>query len=234
MTKKISIILSSYNEALTIENTINELRKNIKNLELIIVDDNSPDGTFEVIKKYQDENTRIFCRRSSKGLASAFLCGLLYSTGEIIGWLDSNMGELAEHFPKMEKELKEYDLVLLSRYINNEKNDQRNIIRVIFSKLINKFCNIFLTNTIKDFTSSIFIMNKNVLQKVVPISYGHGEFFIEFLYSCYKKNVKIKEISYIQVNDIEGNSKTAPNFFVFIYLGLFYITRVIISKIRRD
>jgi dolichol-phosphate mannosyltransferase len=231
--KKISIILSTYNEALSVENTINKLRQNIENLELIIVDDNSSDGTLQIIKKYENEDTKIFCRKSTKGLASAFLCGLLYSTGEIIGWIDSNMGDLSVNFPNMEKELKEYDLVLLSRYVDIG-NDQRNKVRVFFSILINKLCNIFLTNKIKDFTSSIFLMNKSVLQKVVPISYGHGEFFIEFLYGCYKKDLKIKEIPYTQINDIEGNSKTAPNIFVFIYLGLFYLIRIVTSKIRRD
>ncbi len=233
MNKKISIILSTYNEALSIENTINKLKLNIKNLELIIIDDDSSDGTFEIIKKYENENTKIFCRKSTRGLASAFLCGLLYSTGEIIGWIDSNMGDLAVHFPGMEKELKEHDLILLSRYVDSG-NDQRNKLRVFFSLLINKLCNIFLTNKIKDFTSSIFLMNKEVLQKVIPISYGHGEFFIEFLYGCHKKNLKIKEIPYIQINDIEGNSKTAPNIIVFMYLGLFYLLRIITSKIRRD
>ena len=52
MTSKTSIILCTYNEAKYIENTISELEKSISNLELVIVDDNSSDGTVEIIKKF--------------------------------------------------------------------------------------------------------------------------------------------------------------------------------------
>ena len=51
MDKKISIILSTYNEALVIEQTINEIFKYVKNVEIILVDDSSPDGTFEKLIK---------------------------------------------------------------------------------------------------------------------------------------------------------------------------------------
>ena len=53
MDNKISIILSTYNEANCIEDTIKKLKDNIPNLELVIVDDNSPDGTFEILKKFE-------------------------------------------------------------------------------------------------------------------------------------------------------------------------------------
>tara|TARA_Y100001958_G_C21031812_1_gene404533 strand:- start:31 stop:726 length:696 start_codon:yes stop_codon:yes gene_type:complete len=230
---KTSIILSTYNEKLSIEKTIQSLRKEIKDLELVIVDDDSPDGTFEILKKFQDDNIKIICRKKSKGLASAFLCGMFHTTGDLIGWLDSNMGDLSSHFPNMIDNLKDNDLVLLSRYVQGGY-DERNKTRVFSSKLINLVCNIFLTFKIKDFTSSIFIMKKDVLNSVVPVCYGHGEFFIEFLYQCHKKNIKIKEIPYTQPNDLEGNSKTAPNIFRFLFLGYFYFVRILQARFRRD
>ena len=230
---KTSIILSTYNEKLSIEKTIQSLRKEIKDLELVIVDDDSPDGTFEILKKFQDDNIKIICRKKSKGLASAFLCGMFHTTGDLIGWLDSNMGDLSSHFPNMIDNLKDNDLVLLSRYVQGGY-DERNKTRVFSSKLINLVCNIFLTFKIKDFTSSIFIMKKDVLNSVVPVCYGHGEFFIEFLYQCHKKNIKIKEIPYTQPNDLEGNSKTAPNIFRFLFLNYFYFVRILQARFRRD
>jgi len=233
MTDKISIILSTYNEAGNIENTIKNLQLHIKNLELIIVDDNSPDGTFDILKKYESENIKIILRKNSKGLSSAFLCGMLNTTGNIIGWIDSNMGELADRFPEMIENLNSNQLVLLSRYIEGG-GDQRNKIRTTSSEIINFLCNIFLTNNIKDFTSSIFVMKKEVLNSVVPVCYGHGEFFIEFLFKCHKKNIKIKEIPYIQINDPEENSKTYPNILKFLYLGYFYFYRILIARLRRD
>jgi len=231
--KKTSIILSTYNEADCIENTINLLRKNIPNLELVIVDDNSSDGTFEIIKKFEDISTKIIQRERSKGLASAFLCGLINTSGDVVGWIDSNMGDLSIKFPEMISELDVNDIIVLSRYIKGG-GDERNKIRIIASKSINLLCNVFLTSKIKDFTSSIFVMNRNVLNEVVPVCYGHGEFFIEFLYKCYEKKFKIKELPYIQPNDITGNSKTAPNLIKFFYVGFFYLLRVFNSRFRRD
>ncbi len=182
MSIKTSIILSTYNERVSIEKTIKSLKKEITNLELVIVDDNSPDGTFDILKKFEDDNTKIICRKKSKGLASAFLCGMLHTTGDLIGWLDSNMGDLSNHFPNMIENLKDNDLVLLSRYVQ-AGSDERNKTRVFSSKFINFVCNIFLTRSIKDFTSSIFIMKKEVLNSVVPICYGHGEFFYRIFIS---------------------------------------------------
>ena len=59
MDKKVSIILSTYNEALVIEETINEILENLDNVEIILVDDNSPDGTFEKVKKMNNPNLKM-------------------------------------------------------------------------------------------------------------------------------------------------------------------------------
>ena len=75
-------------------------------------------------------------------------------------------------------------------------------------------------------------MKRSCLKSAVPIGYGHGEFFIEFLYKCLKANLKIKEIPYIQPPDEEGLSKTASGILSFFRLGLNYIIRIIIIKIR--
>ena len=109
MSSKTSIVLCTYNEANYIENTISELEKNISNLELVIVDDNSSDGTVEIIRKLNKNNKyKVVFRKKSRSLASAFVRGVVETTGENIGWIDTNMGELASKFPEMIEELKEY------------------------------------------------------------------------------------------------------------------------------
>ena len=65
MDKKISIILSTYNEALVIEQTISEIFKYVKNVEIILVDDNSPDGTFEKVNKINNPNLKVFSKKFS-------------------------------------------------------------------------------------------------------------------------------------------------------------------------
>ena len=77
-------------------------------------------------------------------------------------------------------------------------------------------------------------MRRNVLSTIVPISYGHGEFFIEFLYQAHKKGLKIIELPYIHLPDIKGHSKTATNVVRFFTLGFFYITRIFLSLVRRN
>ena len=99
MKNKVSIILCSYNEVKYIENTIYQLEKHIPNLELVIVDDSSNDGTIELLKKLNTNNRfKLIFRKKSKGLASAFSRGLIETTGDYIGWIDTNMGEVSIKF----------------------------------------------------------------------------------------------------------------------------------------
>jgi dolichol-phosphate mannosyltransferase len=232
MNYKTSIILSTFNEALVIEDTINKIFQNLDNVEIILVDDDSPDGTYEIVKKINNPNIKAY-KRKSRGLASAFLLGLINTSSENVGWLDSNMGSLANRLPEMIEHLKANDIVILSRYIQGGK-DLRVKSRVFTSQLINYICRIVLTNQIKDFTSSIFVMKRSVLLTSVPISMGHGEFFIEFLYKAHKLGSKIIEIPYTHPRDIEGTSKTASSIIRFIYLGLRYLVRIVQTLSKRN
>ena len=232
MSNNVSIILSTFNEKLSIEFTISELIKYLPDCEIVVVDDNSPDGTFEILKKINYKNLKIFSRKKTKGLASAFLLGLINTRGDIIGWLDSNMGDAAKKFPEMLQNLKEADIVILSRYVAEGK-DERNKIRVVASYLLNKFSKLILRSKINDLSSGNFLMKREVLNDVVPVAKGHGEFMMEFLYKAEKKGNKIIEIPYIQQIDIEGHSKSFPNIAKFLYLGFFYLLRIIQSIITK-
>ena len=230
---KISIILSTYNEELAIEATIKEILKYIENVEIIIVDDDSTDETPRILRKFNSENIKIFFRKKTKGLASAFLLGLINSSGDIIGWVDSNMTKVIKLFPNMIDELENSDIVLLSRFINNGA-DERNLIRKYASFCLNKTTKFLLKSNINDLSSGIFVMQRKVLLDVVPIATGHGEFIIELLHNAEKKGNKVKEIAYTQPNDEEGNSKSYPNIFKFASLGFFYFIRIIQTLIRRN
>ncbi len=232
MNKKVTIILSSYNEKLSIRGTINEIIKHIPDVQIVVVDDNSADGTLEILKDINYPKLRIFSRKKTKGLASAFLLGLINADGEIIGWVDSNMGSVVERFPTMISELNNSDIVLLSRYVEGGK-DYRNKVRVIASKLINYLSRFILSSKINDLSSGIFVMKREVLLDTVPVASGHGEFMVEFLYNAEKKGNKILEIPYIHPIDIEGNSKSFPNLGRFLLLGFFYVLRLFQTLLRR-
>ena len=231
MDKRISIILSTYNEASVIKKSINEIFSTINNVEIVVVDDDSNDGTLEIINSIDNKNLKVFSRKS-RGLASAFLLGMINTNGDYIGWTDSNMPQLTHHFNEMIKKLDTYDVVLLSRYIEGG-GDERSNLRILSSKIINFICRLILDKDIKDYTSSIFLMRKEVLNHGVPIAYGHGEFFIEFLYKIKKNGIKICELPYVQPPDVEG-SKTASSILRFFTLGFGYLIRILITRFRKN
>jgi glycosyltransferase involved in cell wall biosynthesis len=232
MDPKISIILSTYNEGYIIEDTLKSIFANLTDVEVVIVDDSSTDDTCAVIEKFNDPRVKLYVRKN-RGLASAFLLGLINTRGDIVGWFDSNMPELLKKAPQMIAELDNNDLVILSRYVPGG-NDERSKLRIFSSKLINLVCRIILDDSVKDYTSSLFLMKREKLSLAVPICYGHGEFFIEFIYKLIKKSIKIVEIPYSHPPDQDGMSKTASNIFRFFKLGFDYIVRVLISRIRRN
>ena len=164
MSPKTSIILCTYNEANYIERAIFELEKYIPNLELVIVDDNSSDGTTEIIKRLNVDNKfKAIFRKKNRGLASAFVRGLIETTGDNIGWVDTNMGELAPRFVEMTKELKlNNDIVILSRYIAGG-GDKRNLIRQIQKKTLRQIIN-------SKIPFSILKKIYSIIQEKLPIS----------------------------------------------------------------
>ena len=214
------------------DNILKQIFSNLDDVEIILVDDNSTDGTFEIVKKIDNPNLKKYSRKT-RGLASAFLVGLINSSSNIVGWIDSNMAILAKRLPEMLKLLETNDIVILSRYVEGGK-DERSSLRVLSSQIINFFCRIILTNKIKDYTSGVFLMKRDVILSAVPIATGHGEFFIEFLYKALKEDRKIIEIPYIQPPDIEGRSKTFSSFTRFIYLGFNYFIRIIQTLFIRN
>ena len=235
MSSKASIILCTYNEANHIENAISELEKNIPDLEIVIVDDSSSDGTIEIIERLNKNNKyKVIFRKKSRNLASAFVRGLTETTGANIGWIDTNMGELASKFPEMGNELKSNnDLILMSRYVKGG-GDNRIFVRAFCSKYFNILCRLILRSPIKDFTSSIFLMKRKVLDEVTFLGYGHGDFFLEFLYNVHQKGFKIKEIPYIQKKDQDiSSSKSSPNLIKFLWLGFSYVVRIFSTLIRK-
>ena len=234
--KKISVVLCTYNEANYVKDSISKLQQNIQNLELIIVDDDSSDDTREIINNLNNKNDlKLIHRKKSRGLASAFLTGIVESSGDYIGWTDTNMSELTTRFKEMITVLdSNYDIVILSRYVNGG-GDNRTLLRSLCSKYFNFVCRIMLGSKIKDYTSGIFLMRREVLNEVNFLAYGHGEFFIEFLANANKKGYRIKEIPFVQKKDDDLSvSKTGSNIFTFLYLGFFYFLRIIKTLTRRN
>ena len=157
MSSKTSIILCVYNEAKYIKNTILELEKNISNLEVAIVDDSSTDGSIEIINELnKDKKYKTVFRKKSRSLGSAFVRGVIETSGDYIGWVDVNMVEVVKKFPMMIEGLNSgNDIIILSRYIEGG-GDNRILLRKLGSRFFNLFCKLTLRTPVNDYTGSIF------------------------------------------------------------------------------
>ena len=217
-----------------IEQTIKLVSKTFEDVEIIIVDDNSVDGTIEKLNQLKKSlNFQLFVRKNEKGLASAIQRGFKESKGNFIGFIDVNSEDQILYFNELISKLNEgYDIAVLSRYISGG-GDKRDTLRVITSKGINLVCKMILRIKFNDFTSGIFLMKKDVLKYVDIDNKGHGEYFIEFIYRSLKTNFKIIEIPYVQNKDKNlSRSKSNPNIFRFFYLGFNYFFRILLTLFR--
>ena len=234
MNKKISIVLCTYNEVNYIEQTIRLIFQTLENVEIIVVDDNSSDGTLKkLITLKSIFNFKLIVRKNERGLASAHKRGFDESTGEFVGTIDVNSRDQILYFKNLAAKLNAgYDIAVLSRYILGG-GDQRIFIMSFSSKAINSVGRFFLRIPFNDFTSCIFLMKRKLLDYSGIIKTGYAEWFIEFIYIIYKKKHRLIEIPYIQKMDEKLSvSKSYPNIFTFFYLGIIYFYRIILTIIR--
>jgi dolichol-phosphate mannosyltransferase len=228
----ISIILSTYNERKNIEKLITFISRVVKQpMEIIVVDDDSPDRTWEIVEKIKRKNKKVkLLRRAHKGgLGSAILDGISLSKGDVVVWLDCDFSHPPEIIPKLIEELNGYDIAIGSRYVE-EGGDEREFIRVLTSRMINLFANIFLGFDVKDYTTGFVAAKRHVLNKVKFSPEGHGEYCIEFLYLSKKSGFRIKEIPYVNALRRTGESKASPNILVFLRQGINYCLKVVDLK----
>ncbi len=233
MKKRVSVILPVYNERENIEELVRQVYNHTRNdlFEVIVVDDNSPDGTADAVKKLQKryKNLRLVNRKNEKGLPSAIWRGIQESSGNIVVWLDGDLSHPPKYIPEMLKYSGDYDIVCASRYVDQGK-DARSFIRVSASKIINILAYVLLGLKVKDLTSGFYAVKKDVFRKVRIMQTGFAEYCIRFTYDSVKSGFKIKEVPYISPDRKKGVSKTQRNFFRFLRDG--YLCGSEIIKIR--
>lgn len=230
MEKKVSVVLPTYNESGNIGELISQVHhyagKDL--LEVIVVDDNSPDGTGEIVKELQKKykNLRLVKRINESGLPSAIWRGISEAKGNVIVWLDCDMSHPPEVIPRLLEHIPAYDIVCASRYVKGGK-DTRSYIRVLASKIVNILADIILGLRIKDLTSGFYAVKKDIFTKVKLMRTGFAEYCIRFSYESVKKGFKFKEVGYISPDRKRGISKTDRNFNKFINDGYLCLREII-------
>ena len=221
-----SIILPCLNEKDNLKLLISEIQNILKNInfEIIIIDDNSEDGTEKMItENFSKMQNLMFIKRENKirSLGKSVLEGLLKAKNDYIIVMDSDFNhdpnDLLEIIKIQTKH--HYDLICCSRYTDKKSNDY--FFRYKLSRYYNLLLKPFLNSKIEDNTSGFFLINKKLLSnlKLNKIFYGYGDYYFRLLFYLQKKTNKIYEMGIVYNERKYGKSKTRflKTFFQYTY-----------------
>ena len=231
---KICVIIPTYNEAENIRKIIAKVFSlNIPDLEFVVVDDNSPDGTGKIVDELisQDRRIHIIHRLGKLGLGTAYLEGFKYALdwrAEILLEMDADFSHDPERIPAFLAAIESADLVIGSRFVEWGKNDI-GFTRRLVSRLGSLYAQIILGLPIKDLTGGYNGYRRQVLESIDfdNVHAGNYAFQIEMKYRTYKKNFRIKEIPIIFSLRKEGKTKF---YFKMIFESLWLVLRLRFKK----
>jgi dolichol-phosphate mannosyltransferase len=223
-----SVVMPTYNEAKNItpliERTIKSLQGTL--FEIIVVDDDSPDKTWEIAQNLNQAEVRVIRRVTERGLVSAIQTGINEARGDFVVWLDADLSMPPEFIPYLVDQLETNDISLGSRYVEGGR-DLRPVLRLVTSRMMNLAANLVLNFKVLDYTSGFVAARKDVLKQLPLAKSSYGEYCIEFLYHAGKKGYKIKEVPYDFVDRVEGTSKTADSISSLLRFGFIYGKRIL-------
>lgn len=186
----------------------------IENLNIVVVDDNSPDGTGELVEsmKAQYPNLDIIHREKKEGLGRAYVAGFKKALGvgaDFIFEMDADFSHNPKYIPEFLKAIQDCDLVLGSRYCHGGGVENWNFIRRMVSRFGNIYARAILGVPIRDLTGGFKCYRRKVLEAIdldALESVGYN-FQIETTYKAYRAGFKISEIPIIFTERREGKSK---------------------------
>ena len=210
----VSVILPTYNEAKNIVLLIDEIEKHLTEAgipyELVVVDDNSPDGTAQVVeeRRKSDPHIQLHVRMAEKGLATAIKHGILHSNGEIIVVMDTDFNHDPKVLPQMVKFLEYYDIIIGSRFVTGGGMEDQ--ARYYLSLLYNMLLRVVLRTQVQDNLSGFFSMRREKLMHM-DLDYifrGYGEWFMRLLYLAWREAYNMLEVPVFYVLRRHGQSKS--------------------------
>jgi dolichol-phosphate mannosyltransferase len=211
---QVSVILPTYNESKNIVALIEALEEQFKSVnisyELVVVDDNSPDGTAKLVQEraQADADVRLFVRTEERGLGTAIKHGIRQAQGEVVAVMDTDFNHDPKMLPQMVKFLEYYDIVIGSRYVMG--GGMEDLTRYYFSFLYNVFVRLVLRTQIQDNLSGFFAMRRDKLtgMDLDGIFYGYGEWFMRLLYLAWRRGYAMLEVPVYYVLRRHGQSKS--------------------------
>lgn len=206
------VILPTYNEAKNIVKTIDMLLALDISLDILVVDDNSPDGTGDLVKSHYQEFVVVETRPTKDGLGSAYVFGFnwaLKHNYDLIIQMDADLSHDPKEVPDMFALLSENDLIVGSRYYGGLRVINWPVRRLYISYFANLYARLITGVPIKDLTAgfkawksdTLYLINFNECS-----SQGYC-FQIETSFRAYQKNCKIKEHPITFTDRTVGESK---------------------------
>ena len=206
------VVIPTYNEIDNIEDFVNQIIK--FNVDILIVDDNSPDGTGDLVQKLSENLSQVnLLKRSGKlGLGSAYRDGFKWGLNEGYKYLIEMDADFSHSFSDLNNILqnsKNFDVVIGSRYIPGGGSNGWDFKRKLLSSYANKLSKILLRSKINDMTSGFRSYSSEALNEINYFSTKSDgySFQIEMTIRSIEKKLSIKEVPIIFTERSLGNSK---------------------------
>jgi dolichol-phosphate mannosyltransferase len=233
----VSVIMPTLNEAGNIHNliqsTVDAIRKaGIDEIEIIVVDDDSPDRTWEIASEMVCPPARIEVLRRMKdhGLTASLSAGIEAARHDVIVWLDSDFSHPPERIPQMLYMLDQgFDVSVNSRYVvggGEDRSGEWGAMQMALSLTLNWFTRFFLDATFADYTSGFVAVRRHVLG-AIPLRGDYGEYFVDFIFRTLQKKFRVCELPYMAMPRRSGESKTGKNLLQYLRRGRKYVGTVV-------
>lgn len=208
------VIIPTYNELENIRNIVPEILGQDDRLEVLVVDDNSPDGTAGAVREMMQENARIHLleREKKMGLGTAYVAGFKYAIAkgyDCVFEMDADFSHDPGTLPRFLEAIEEYDLVLGSRYIQGVNVVNWPMKRLLLSYFANQYTRIVTGLPVRDATGGFKCFRIDVL-KAIDLDRVHSNgysFQIEMSFKAWKKGFRIHEIPIVFMDRRVGISK---------------------------
>ncbi len=236
---KAVIIIPTYNEKDNIEKIISAIVEILPQAYIVIVDDNSSDGTGIIARRLSELNNKIFVirRQKKQGLGSAYKDGFRFVLdnldAEYIFEMDADLSHNPQYLPLFLHYAKTYDLVTGSRFLGRVSIKNRARWRNIISKTTKWFFNLALGMNLSDVTTGFKCFRRNLLEKIdfFKIKSKGYTFQIEVSFDAENLSASIKEIPIVFIERTSGASKMSMGIML---EGAFLILRLTLQRLIRN
>jgi dolichol-phosphate mannosyltransferase len=230
------LVSPTYNESMNLRDLVSRFFAAAPDCHLLIVDDDSPDGTAALCRELQTQypGLRLLERKSDRGLGRAYLAGLQYGIEhgyEVIGTMDADLSHNPDHLPAMRALAATHEIVIGSRYIRDGGTINWRIRRILLSWLANGFAAWLLRIPAHDVTSGYRLYQRRALSRIrLQDVHSTGySFLVELLYRLHCSGSTIAESPIIFYDRTLGQSKLGSRE---IYVGALRLIQLRF-KVRR-